>query len=87
MRYIISCELDTPIRCFEITVQDQDLCCNRLIDHITPKCKQHPHLTCPDIVIEPSLRYDFKKIEWVINHPDLISAYKIKFCPFCGKKL
>jgi hypothetical protein len=60
-------------------------CCSDFTKRINNKCEEHG-FDCPDNVIRlyigPKSGVDFG-----IQHPDGISYYKIKFCPWCGASL
>ena len=53
--------------------------------HLEYKCDIHENVfDCPDHVIHFSKS---KKPKGIIIHDGGTSYYKIKFCPFCGKKI
>lgn len=56
-------------------------CCETLEQQLTRSCEQHG-LECPDNVVRI-----MKNGFFGIPHPDGISYYRIKYCPWCGTKL
>ena len=56
-------------------------CCESFTRHVNRPCSIHKDFTCPDHVIR------FYTCQFGLAHPDGISYYAIKYCPWCGADL
>lgn len=63
-------------------------CCEDFTRHINRKCDHPDHgFECPDNVVRLYVSPNKKNIHFGLQHPDGLSYYIIKCCPWCGANI